>query len=238
MARMNALVTCCLALVGRLALASGRSAAALPANASLYASCTRSDAPPHRHRHWEQRGDGLFRSRWQGFFLIHTNGGGSSGPRFRPVEWRRAVFGVDNCSTLRFRSLEWAPKCLGISHRLEVAVCKVGGAFGLRHASTDAARVDAPCTRYAGTLPFRGVHHVALLCEKLETSLEFYEGVLGERVRILGGGNMNAPAGTTECDWEEGGDSFAVFGCNIATCSENAFYNTCRPGEKSGPPKR
>ncbi len=30
-------------------------------------------------------------------------------------------------------------------------------------------------------LTFHGVHHVALICSDLERSLEFYQGVLGER---------------------------------------------------------
>lgn len=35
------------------------------------------------------------------------------------------------------------------------------------------------CDAPAGKVIFQGVHHVALLCESLERSLEFYQGVLG-----------------------------------------------------------
>ena len=33
---------------------------------------------------------------------------------------------------------------------------------------------------FAGRITFQGMHHVALLCNSLERSLEFYQGVLGE----------------------------------------------------------
>ncbi len=42
-----------------------------------------------------------------------------------------------------------------------------------------------PCVHSAaaGRILFHGVHHVALLCESLERSLDFYCGVLGLEVR-------------------------------------------------------
>lgn len=39
-----------------------------------------------------------------------------------------------------------------------------------------------PHARRAGRILFHGVHHVALLCESLERSLDFYCGVLGLEV--------------------------------------------------------
>ncbi|KAK9816659.1 hypothetical protein WJX72_003370 [[Myrmecia] bisecta] len=50
-----------------------------------------------------------------------------------------------------------------------------GGVLSLARPSAPAERVQYS----GGRLTFQGVHHVGLLCESLEKSLEFYCGVLG-----------------------------------------------------------
>ena len=39
-------------------------------------------------------------------------------------------------------------------------------------------------------LNFHGVHHVGLLCANLETSLRFYQDIIGDRVLWYGLGNV------------------------------------------------
>lgn len=48
------------------------------------------------------------------------------------------------------------------------------------HRSPRGAHPTLPRATGAGDVVFKGVHHVALLCEKLERSMEFYQGLLGK----------------------------------------------------------
>eukprot|EP00955_Chlamydomonas_euryale_P088554 364390-Chlamydomonas_euryale.AAC.3 len=109
-ARMNA---CTRVRAGRVPLVACRALGACQQgsgpyrDASLYTSRTASDASPHRRRHSERARrrslpalDGEALSRCGGVVERHFVG---------PVEWRRAVFGVNGRFTRLSRSVEWAP---------------------------------------------------------------------------------------------------------------------------------